>query len=77
MKITLTWEKNYNIRTSISAFYHQFFFSFDLSLSCKLQLIDLIMVSAACLAGWQTILECFFPRTVGSQEKKRDKGMES
>ena len=28
-------------------------------LFCKLQLIDLIMVSAACLAGWQTILVCF------------------
>ena len=54
-----------------------FFLSFDLSLSCKLQLIDLIMVSAACLAGRQTILVCFFPRTVGSQEKKRDKWMEN
>ena len=36
--------------------------SFDLSLSCKLQLIDLIMVSAACLAGRQTILVCFLSR---------------
>ena len=54
-----------------------FFLSFDLSLSCKLQLIDLIMVSAACLAGWQTILEFFLPRTVGSQEKKRKKWMEN
>ena len=35
------------------------------------------MVSAARLAGWQTILVCFFPRTVGSQEKKRDKWMEN
>ena len=34
--------------------------SFDLSPSCKLQLIDLITVSAAYLAGWQTILVCFF-----------------
>ena len=31
--------------------------SFDLSLSCKLQLIDVIMVSATCQ---QTILVCFF-----------------
>ena len=52
--------KKYNIRKSISAFYHQIFFlSFDSNLSCKLQLIDLVMVSVACLAGWQTILECF------------------
>ena len=49
------------IRKSISAFYHQIFFlSFDSNLSqCKLQLIDLVMVSVACLVGWQTILECF------------------
>ena len=52
-------------------FITKFLLSFDLSLSCKLQLIDLIMVSAACLAGRQTIL-VFFPRTGGSQEKKRD-----
>ena len=49
-----------NIRKSISAFYHQIFFlSFDSNLSCKLQLTDLVMVSVACLASWQTILECF------------------
>ena len=53
-------KKNIYIRKSISAFYHQIFFlSFDSNLSCKLQLIDLVMVSVACLAGWQTILECF------------------
>ena len=35
------------------------------------------MVSVACLAGWQTILECFSrSRTVGSQEKKRDTEMD-
>ena len=32
-----------------------FLLSFDSSLSCKLQLIDLITVSAACLAGRQTV----------------------
>ena len=36
--------------------------SFDLSPSCKLQLIDLITVSAICLVGRQTILVCFFSR---------------
>ena len=42
-----------------------FLFSFDLRPSCKLQLIDLITVSAICLAGRLTILVCFFfPRTV-------------
>ena len=35
------------------------------------------MVSAACLAGQQTILVCFFPRNVGLQEKKRDKLIEN
>ena len=59
-------QKNYNIRTSISPFYHHtFLLSFDLSPSCKLQLIDLITVSAICLAGRQTILvRVFLPRTV-------------
>ena len=38
---------------------------------------DLILVSAACLAGWQTMLVCFFPRTVGSPEKKRHKWVEN
>ena len=37
-----------------------FLLSFDLSLSCKLQLIDLITVFAAFLVGWQTILVSFF-----------------
>ena len=42
-------------------FYHHFFLlSFDLSLSCKLQLIDLITISDAWPAGQQTILMCFF-----------------
>ena len=66
--------KNCNIRTSISAFYHQFFlFSFDLTLSCKLhvQLIDIIMVSAVCLAGRQTILVCFFPENCGFTGKEK------
>ena len=53
--------KNYNIRTSISVFYHHFFLlSFDWNLSCKLQLIDLITVFAAFLVGRQTILVSFF-----------------
>ena len=60
-----------------SAFYHQIFFlSFDSNLSCKLRLVDLVMVSVACPASWQTILECFSPRTVGSQAKKRDTEMD-
>ena len=44
--------------------------SFDLSLSCKLQLIDVITVSATCQ---QTILVrvCFFPRTVKWVCRKR------
>ena len=49
--------------------------SFDLSLSCKLQLIDLIMVSAACLAGRQTIQVCFLSREqlngLAGEEKTR------
>ena len=37
-----------------------FFLSFDISLSCKPQLIDLIMVSAACLDGkLKTQLDAF------------------
>ena len=39
-----------------------FLLSFDLSLSCKLQLIDLITVFAAFLVGRQTILVSFFSR---------------
>ena len=63
MKITLAWGKKNYVRTSISAFYHYFFLlSFDLSLSCKLQLIDLIKVFAAFLVGRQTILVSFFSR---------------
>ena len=43
--------------------------SFNLSLSCKLQLIDVITVSATCQ---QTILVCFFsPRTVKWVCRKR------
>ena len=45
--------KNYYIRTSIS---------FDWSLNCKLQLIDLITVFASFLVGRQTILVSFFSR---------------
>ena len=63
-------KKNYNIRTFISAFYNQILLSFDLSLSCKLQLIDLIMVSAACLAGRQTVL-VFFPESCGFAGKEK------
>ena len=48
-----------------------FFHSFDLSLSCKLQLIDLIMVSAACPAGWQTIL-VFFSRELWVHRKRKE-----
>ena len=50
---------------SISAFYRHFLLlSFDLSLSCKLQLIDVIAVFAAFLVGRQTILRLvsFFSR---------------
>ena len=34
------------------------------------------MVSAACLAGWQTILVCFFPENCGftGKEKKQMDG---
>ena len=53
-----------NIHFSILISRPYFLLSFDWSLSCKLQLIDLIMVSAACLAVRQTILKYFFPRTV-------------
>ena len=42
--------------------------SFDLSLSCKLQLIDVIMVSATCQ---QTILVYFFRRTIKWVRRKR------
>ena len=61
-------------------FITKFLLSFDLNLSCKLQLIDLITVSATCLVGRQTILVCFFfPENceMGSQENKRDKWMEN
>ena len=50
---------------------------FSHSLSCKLQLIDLIMVSAACLAGWQTVNpSIFFPENSGfaGKEKKQMDG---
>ena len=39
-----------------------FLLSFDLSLSCKLQLVDLVTVSGAYLAVRQTVLLCFFFR---------------
>ena len=44
---------------------------FSHSLSCKLQLIDLIVVSATCLVGWQTILVCFFPANCGFAGKEK------
>ena len=43
-----------------------------LSLSCKLQLIDVITVFAACLAGRQTILVCFFSREAGKEKRQMD-----
>ena len=69
MKIMLTWDKK--IIISERPFHHFitiFLLSFDLSLSCKLQLIDLIMVFATFLVGRQTIVVSFF-----SQECKNRK----
>ena len=63
MKITLTWAKKLqypNVHFSVLSPF--FLLSFDLSLSCKLQLIDLITVFAAFLVGRQTILVSFFFR---------------
>ena len=54
-------------------FITKFFLSFDLGLSCKLQLIDL-MVSAACLAGWQTILVCFSRELWVCRKRKETNG---
>ena len=65
MKITLPWGKKIIIseRPFQRFNYHHFFLpSFDLRLSCKLQLIDLITVFAAFLVGQQTILVSFFSR---------------
>ena len=62
MKITLAWGKKLqypNVHFSIITI---FLLSFDLSLSCKLQLIDPITVFAAFLVGRQTILVSFFSR---------------
>ena len=63
--------KNYNIPTSISAFYHHFLLSLS-RLSCKLQLVDLITVSGGCLAVRQTVLLCFFFRK--RRKRKETKG---
>ena len=72
MKIALTQLQYLNVHFSILS--PNFFLSFDLSLSCKLQLID--HGFAACLAGWQTILVCFFPENCGfiGKEKKQMDG---
>ena len=43
---------------------------FSHSLSCKLQLIDLIVVSATCLVGWQTIL-VFFSQELWVRRKRK------
>ena len=70
MKITLTWGKKLTIsECPFQRFIAIFLLSFDLSLSCKLQLIDLITVFAACLAGPQTILVCFFPENAGKERQ--------
>ena len=61
MKITLAWGKKITIsKRPFQHFITIFLLSFDLSLSCKLQLIDLITVFAAFLVGRQTILVSFF-----------------
>ena len=63
MKITLTWAKKITIsERPFQRFITIFLLSFDLSLSCKLQLIDLITVFAPFLVGRQTILVSFFSR---------------
>ena len=63
MKITLTWGKKIIISEHpFQRFITIFLLSFDRSLSCKLQLIDLITVFAAFLVGRQTILVSFFSR---------------
>ena len=66
MKITFTrvTKKIIISKRPFHCFITIFLLSLDLSLSCKQQLIDLITVSAICLAGRQTILVCFFLRTV-------------
>ena len=46
--------------------------SFDSSLSCKLQLTDLITLSAACLASRKTILVCFFPPVKWVRRKRKE-----
>ena len=61
MKITLAWGKKIIIsERPFQRFITIFLLSFDLSLSCKLRLIDLITVFTAFLVGWQTILEFLF-----------------
>ena len=47
-----------------------FLLSFDLSLSCKLQLIDLITVFATFLVGRQTILVSFFSENAGTEKRQ-------
>ena len=69
---SLEFNKNYYIWTSISAFYHHLFTLIWFCLSCKLQLIDLISVSATCLVGQQTILVRSFQRTVSVLKIKKN-----
>ena len=69
---SLEFNKNYYIRTSISAFYYHLFTLIWFCLSCKLQLIDLISVSATCLVGQQTILVRSFQRTVSVLKIKKN-----
>ena len=69
MKIMLTWDKKIIIsERPFQCFFTILLLSFDWSLSCKLQLIDLIMVFATFLVGRQTIVVSFF-----SQERKNRK----
>ena len=73
MKITLAWGKKIIIsERPFLLFITIFLLSFDLSLSCKLQLIDLITVFAAFLVGRQTILVSFFPEDTGTEKRQMD-----
>ena len=70
MKISLAWGKKIIISEHpFQRFLNIFFSSFDLSLSCKLQLIDLITVFAAFLVGRQTILMSFFSRELRNRKE--------
>ena len=72
MKITLAWGKKITIyERPFQHFITIFLLSFDLSLSCKLQLIDLITVFAAFLVSRQTILVSFFFRERRNRTWKR------